>query len=635
MPLGHLACDSRLLDAPLQLRMISALRGNETLMNPSEIVESQETPDSTRTGQAVLNVEGLSVGFESQHGFVPAVQDVSFSVHPGETVAVVGESGSGKSVTAQAIMGILPRTARARAGKMHFSGVGDTPVDLHTLSPRGATYRALRGKHMAMIFQEPMVALSPVHAIGSQIDEVLEVHALLSRRAARARTLAMLEHVGLPNPNRVYHLYPHQMSGGMRQRAMIAMAMICKPRLLVADEPTTALDVSVQAQILALIRRLQSETDMAVVLISHDMGVVANMADSVVVMYRGQVVERGPRQAIFDRPGHDYLKHLLNAVPSVRHRRGEVDSLKDEPRVVLHVDRAKKTYALRGSDDFTAVDEVSLSLYRGESLGLVGESGCGKSTLCRMIMRAIEPSSGAVQFRHNGKLIDIGELRGRDLLHYRRSVQMVLQDPYSALNPRMTVREILCEPLAIQERYRGSNATSRAIKVLEQVDLPASVLGRYPHAFSGGQRQRINIARALMLHPQVLILDEPVSALDVSVQAQILQLLRHLHQELGLAMVFISHNLAVVNELADRIAVMCSGMLVEIGARDDVMRRSNHPYTQSLLAAVPETSGDMDFERVVETDRSPVDWPSPWRPIEGGQRILREVSPGHRVQVWS
>ncbi|MEM7378098.1 MAG: ABC transporter ATP-binding protein [Pseudomonadota bacterium] len=577
----------------------------------------------------------MSVSFETQHGVMPAVEKVSFSVRPGETVAVVGESGSGKSVTAQAIMGILPRTARMTSGQLQFSGAGETPVDLHTLDPRGSAYRALRGEHMSMIFQEPMVALSPVHTIGAQIDEVIEVHSPSSRRNAKARTLAMLEHVGLPDPERAYALYPHQMSGGMRQRAMIAMAMICKPKLLVADEPTTALDVSVQAQILALIRTLQAENDMAVLLISHDMGVVANMADHVVVMYRGQVVERGPRDAIFERPGHPYLKHLLDAVPSVRHRQGETESLDEEPRVVLHVEEALKTYAINGRDDFTAVDRVSLSLFRGESLGLVGESGCGKSTLCRMIMHAIQPTDGGVRFRHDGRLVDIDRLKGSDLLHYRRSVQMVLQDPYSALNPRMTVRDILTEPLIIHGRYRGSTAGKRAADVLKQVGLPTSVLDRYPHAFSGGQRQRINIARALMLHPQVLILDEPVSALDVSVQAQILELLRHLHQELGLTMVFISHNLAVVNELADRVAVMCRGMLVEIGAREDIMNNPTHPYTQSLLAAVPETSGDMDFEKAVQTDSAPIDWPMPWRPLEGGQRGWNEVTPGHRVQVWS
>ncbi|MEM6985604.1 MAG: ATP-binding cassette domain-containing protein, partial [Pseudomonadota bacterium] len=360
-------------------------------MSTANILQPPDPAGLLHAGPATLTVENLSVAFDTQHGRMQAVQDVSFSVRPGETVAVVGESGSGKSVTAQAIMGILPRTAHMTSGHMRFSGVGDTPIDLHTLDPRSVAYRMLRGEHMSMIFQEPMVALSPVHTIGAQIDEVLEVHASSSRREARARTLAMLEHVGLADPERAYSLYPHQMSGGMRQRAMIAMAMICKPKLLVADEPTTALDVSVQAQILALIRTLQAETQMAVVLISHDMGVVANMADEVVVMYRGQVVERGPRKAIFESPGHPYLKHLLDAVPSVRHRQGEVDAPKGEPRVVLHVDKARKTYSLGGADDFTAVDQVSVSLYRGESLGLVGESGCGKSTLCRMIMHAIKP----------------------------------------------------------------------------------------------------------------------------------------------------------------------------------------------------------------------------------------------------
>ena len=599
--------------------------------------ETQPNPQLAPTETAVptLTVDNLSVSFSTQHGVVAAVDNVSFSVAPGKTVAVVGESGSGKSVTAQAILGILPRNARMTSGSLRFCNEQDAPVDLHALDPMGAGYRDLRGDQMSMIFQEPMVALSPVHTIGAQIDEVLEVHGNHSRRDAKAHTLAMLERVGLADPERAYALYPHQMSGGMRQRAMIAMAMVCKPKLLVADEPTTALDVSVQAQILALIRELQQEYGMAVVLISHDMGVVANMADHVVVMYRGQVVERGPSSVIFNNPGHPYLKHLLDAVPSVKHRQGEVEDLQGEPRVVLHVEKARKTYAMHGSAEFTAVDQVSLSLFRGESLGLVGESGCGKSTLCRMIMHAVLPTSGGVRFRHDGKLVDIGSLRGDDLLHYRRSVQMVLQDPYSALNPRMTVRDILTEPLTIHGRYNGATASKRAVDVLAQVGLPASVLDRYPHAFSGGQRQRINIARALMLHPQVLILDEPVSALDVSVQAQILELLRHLHQELGIAMVFISHNLAVVNELSDRVAVMCRGMLVEIGAREDIMSNPSHPYTESLLAAVPDTHGDMDFEKAVKTDSTPADWPMPWRPLAAGERAWKEIAPGHRVQVWS
>lgn len=595
---------------------------------------------------------------------MPALIDVSFAVKPGETVALVGESGSGKSVTSQAIMGILPANAKIRAGEIWFNNPESGQLlDIAALDPDSAQIRQIRGGAISIIFQEPMTSLSPVHTIGDQISEALFLHRDASRQEGLKLTETMLQHVGFANPARAMNMYPFELSGGLRQRAMIAMAMICHPSLMIADEPTTALDVTIQVRILKLIRELQAELGMAMLLITHDLGVVANMADQVVVMYHGRVMEAGPLRELFSNPQHDYLKALMHAVPRfdlkpgerlvpVREIHSETGALirkapldqelvSSEP--LLKVSGLSKTYRLHGggwikseSQDLLAVDSVSFEVERGECFGLVGESGCGKTTLSKIIMRAITPDQGEITYHDGSQAIDVRALQGDDLLAFRRKMQFIFQDPYSALNPRMTVFDILREPLVVHDLGDMDYQREMATELMRLVGLDPRFLSRYPHSFSGGQRQRIGIARALALQPDLIICDEPVSALDVSIQAQVLNLLKDLQQELGLTVVFISHNLAVIHYIANRIAVMCAGRIVELAPRDKLFENPVHPYTQALLSAVPhpELSQPLSFEAITEGAASePSRWQFPFT-IDGSVATeLMGLGGGHFVRV--
>ncbi|MEY9324717.1 ABC transporter ATP-binding protein [Sinorhizobium fredii] len=574
----------------------------------------------------LLRVEGLRITFSVLGGEVEAVRGANFRISPGKVTALVGESGSGKSAISQAVMGILPSVAKV-SGRVLFNdtAAGAKPVDLLSLETDGSEIQEIRGARISKIFQEPMTSLSPLHRIGNQISEVLQIHTDADKAERRARTEELLGDVGFANPKRAYDMYPFELSGGMRQRAMIAMALICRPALLIADEPTTALDVTVQAQILQLLRELQSKLNMAMLLITHDLGVVANMADEVVVIYHGDIVEAGPVDAIFRNPQHPYLKGLMAAVPHFDMKPGErLKALREVPvkagtllgrqgatkatgpDVLVSVRNLCKTYSTRSSGWFgsgstsrhRAVDDVSFDIRRGECLGLVGESGCGKTTVSKILMRAVTPDEGSVTFDDGEGAVDVLKLDGAELKALRAKIQMVFQDPVSSLSPRMTVKNILSEPLEIHGRGNPKSRVETVRSLLQAVGLDQRFINRYPHSFSGGQRQRIGIARALALVPQLLICDEPVSALDVSVQAQILNLLKDLQKELGLTMLFISHNLAVVDYMADRIAVMCAGRIVELAPREVLMRNPVHPYTKSLLAAVPYPDLDrkLDFD---------------------------------------
>ncbi len=608
-------------------------------------------------------MNNLAVDFTLNGSPVPALKDVSFAVHPGESVALVGESGSGKSVTSQAIMGILPLNATISAGEILFNHPESGKIlDIAAIDADSDQMRSIRGGSISIIFQEPMTSLSPVHTIGDQISEALFLHRDASRQEGLQLTRTMLEHVGFPHPARAMKMYPFELSGGLRQRAMIAMAMICHPALMIADEPTTALDVTIQARILKLINELQAELGMALLLITHDLGVVANMADQVVVMYHGRVMEAGPLQDLFGNPQHDYLKALMRAVPRfdlepgerlvpVREIHSEIgDLLQKETSspgggadAHLQVRDIRKTYQLHsgtwvGSEtrELLAVDGVSFEVERGECFGLVGESGCGKTTLSKIIMRAITPDQGEVIYHDHQQAIDVRGLEGNDLLAFRRKMQFIFQDPYSALNPRMTVFDILREPLVVHELGDLDYQREMATELMRLVGLDPRFLNRYPHSFSGGQRQRIGIARALALQPDLIICDEPVSALDVSIQAQVLNLLKDLQQELGLTFVFISHNLAVIHYIANRIAVMCQGRIVELATREKLFANPAHPYTRALLSAVPhpELSQPLSFDAINEgAESDPALWQFPFT-IEHSQATdFIQLDEGHYVRV--
>jgi peptide/nickel transport system ATP-binding protein len=609
----------------------------------------------------LLTVRDLKVYLDVDAGTVKAVDGISFRVPAGGTVALVGESGSGKSVVAQSIMGILPRIARIESGEILFRDPKlGSEVDISRLDPAGRAMQDIRGGRISIIFQEPMTALSPLHTIGNQIGEALALHRDLGKREQREAVLDMLRRVGFPDPVKAEHTYPFELSGGLRQRAMIAMALVCRPALLIADEPTTALDVTIQAQILQLIKDLQEEFHMAVLLITHDLGVVANMAEEVVVLHRGRVMESGSVVDIFRHARHPYLKALMRAVPRFNMAPGErLTPIRDvqitsghrlitaaatkRPKrdaPLLEVRNLAKRYSTRKRSflgakpggEIVAVDDVSFEVGAGECLGLVGESGCGKTTTARMILRSVTPDSGQILFQKQNVLA----LKGAALFAYRRQAQFVFQDPFGSLNPRMSAYDIVSEPLVIHGIGDEDERFARVKEMMGLVGLDVRHLRRYPHSFSGGQRQRIGIARALALGPELLICDEPVSALDVSVQAQVLNLLADLRSALGLTYLFISHNLAVVNYLADRIAVMCAGRIVELAPAAELFANPVHPYTKALLAAVPEPDlgRKLDFDALMEGKASdPAAWPAQFRIAGGSRPGMQDIGQGHLVRA--
>ncbi len=614
----------------------------------------------------LLRVNDLKVEFATPAGVVRAVDGVSLRVRGGSTVALVGESGSGKSVFAQAIMGLLPRNARITGGEILFADPEPRRgiADLVGLAPDSAAYRSIRGGRISMIFQEPMTSLSALHTVGDQVIEALRLHRPVGRKEGKRLTVEMLRMVGFPDPARAYDTYPFELSGGLRQRAMIAMALVCHPPLLIADEPSTALDVTIQAQILKLILDIQAEMQMAVLLITHDLGVVANVAEEVVVVYQGKVMESGTLDDVFNHAEHPYLKALLRAVPhfgmkpgerlvplrEITHETGHLLSGKPKPAEaggapLLEVRHINKSFANRKGQGWfgapsvkpiRAVDGVSFRLERGKCLGLVGESGCGKTTLGKIIMRAIDADTGEVVFHDQDGPVDLLTLSGEALTPYRRKIQFMFQDPFSSLNPRMRVFDLLSEPLIIHHVGDAAYRREMVTELLRLVGMDRRCLNRFPHCFSGGQRQRIGIARALALNPDLLICDEPVSALDVSVQAQILNLLKDLQSELGLTYLFISHNLAVVDYVADDIAVMCAGKLVELAPRQVLFGNPVHPYTRALVSAVPypDPGRRLDFSALMEGRASdPEAWPAPFGGNGAGQALLLDIGEGHWVRT--
>ena len=607
----------------------------------------------------LLQIKDLHTDIEIRNGVVRALSGVDLHVNPGETLGIVGESGSGKTMTALSLMGLLPQGGKVSSGSIILDGQDLTKMPLHLK-------RKMRGTKVGMIFQDPLTSLNPTMKIGLQVCEPLRVHEKLSKRAALARAVEILKRVGMPRPEVVINNYPHQLSGGMRQRVMIAMALVCKPRILIADEPTTALDVTTQMQILDLIDELRDEYKMGVILITHDLGVVAGHTDRVAVMYAGRIVETAPTKTLFTEPKHRYTSSLMAALPeralaagtklfsipgappsltnlpkgcrfaarclwaTDECRAGYPDLSGDENHtfscfhpvqegdespailqammdsgkaedavdatgqisheVLLDVKEASRVYESSGSGFFkrdkgvvSAVDRVSITVNKGETYGLVGESGCGKSTVGRLIAGLERPSGGAIEL--DGR--DLAKLKGRDAVRIHRDVQMMFQDSYAAMDPRMRIDQILAEPMSIQKTGNARQIAERIMEILEQVGLTEEILDRYPHEFSGGQLQRIGFARSLTLAPDLIVADEPVSALDVSVQAQVLNLMKDLQQELGLSYLFISHDLAVVQYMADRIGVMYLGRIVEEGPAREVVNNPKHPYTKALIDSIP------------------------------------------------
>jgi peptide/nickel transport system ATP-binding protein len=648
----------------------------------------------------LLRIDGLRTHFFTQEGVVKAVDGVDLSIPHRRTVCVVGESGCGKSVTARSVLQLVDRPGRIVDGSIHWRPNGIPSVDLTTLDANGPEIRQVRGGEIGMVFQEPMASLSPMYTVGAHLCEALRLHRDITKDDARQQSVGLLRRVGLPQPERHLDSYPFQLSGGMCQRVMIAIAISCEPALLIADEPTTALDVTTQARILDLLKDLQAEKNMAMMFITHDLGVVAEVADEVVVMYLGQVAESGSVEQIFNDPKHPYTRALLRSIPTMRgagarsrlvairgmvphplHRptgcpfrtrcdhaiagvcdartppptRFDAQHLaychlysepeqaappqsaptlavasRDEPAAaaparqdpLLAVRNLTKHYPVGGgffkkpTGTVRAVDGVDLSIRPGETMGLVGESGCGKTTLGRCIARLLEPTSGQLMYRGpDGRLVDLAPLHGRALAEYRRQIRVIFQDPFSSLNPRMTLEQIVGEPLRVNRLAAGSTLRDRVADMLKRVGLRPEYMRRYPHAFSGGERQRINIARALVTEPRLVIADEPVSALDVSVRAQILNLLADLQAEFGLTYLFISHDLSVVEHISDRVTVMYLGKVAEQADTVDLYQRPHHPYTETLLDAVPVP--DLTRRRADRERATTDDLPDPANPPAG------------------
>lgn len=532
---------------------------------------------------SILSIENLSISFHGREGITRAVLNASFKLDKGETIAIVGESGSGKSVLCSSIMGLLPMPpARIENGTIEFQGQNILTSDNRQL-------RGLRGNRIGMVFQDPMTSLNPYLKIKNQITEPVCLHQRMTAKAAWPLAIAMLNEVGLPDPEQIMNLYPHQLSGGMRQRVMIAMALINKPDILIADEPTTALDVTIQSQILKLIKKLQREYNIAVIFVSHDLGVVAGIADHILVMQQGQIVEQGTPDNIFYKSQHPYTRNLLDSIP-VRAKTEKFIANSADTKPLLTLQHLRTWYQSNDNELFRsgpnlvkAVDDVNLQIFPGETLGLVGESGSGKSTLGRSVMRLVQITDGKILLDDR----NLAELSASELKLYRREFQMIFQDPYASLNPRMTIFDALSEALQIRGALSESTIHEEITLLMNDVGLDPASIRKYPHEFSGGQRQRIAIARAIALKPRLIIADEPVSALDVTIQAQILDLLLMLVKKNQLTMLFISHDLSVIRYMSDRVAVMYQGIIVETGDTESLFAQPAHPYTKTLLSAIP------------------------------------------------
>jgi len=554
-------------------------------------VDTTATPSPEASeDRPIIEVNKLAVDFWVNGEWVNAVKGMDYQVRPGEVLAIVGESGSGKSVSSMSLLGLLPPNSRSRGS-----------VKLHGREILNATteeLRKIRGNRIAVIFQEPMTALNPVYRIGFQITEAIRVHSHMSPNQAKERALELLKLVEMPDPEKAYNSFPHQLSGGQRQRAMIAQSISCDPDLLIADEPTTALDVTIQAEILDLLRNLHKRLNSAIIIITHDLGVVADLADNVIVMKTGEVVERGTVREIFTAAKNDYTKELLDAVPRLGYTAEGKTLRGGEP--VLELTDAVIEYKGRGRvPAFRAVDQVSFSIHPGEIVGLVGESGSGKTTIARGAIGLLPFKEGSAKVLG----VELVGIKPNALRELRKDIGIVFQDPGSSLNPRWPVGASIGEPLALLGDFTAKEISNRVEELLDQVELPRSFRNRYPHELSGGQRQRIGIARALALKPKLLVADEPTSALDVSVQARVLDLLENIQAELGFACLFVSHDLAVVDRLADRIVVMNHGRLVEEGTPDEILRNPQQAYTKRLITAIPVPDPDQQAERRVERRR--------------------------------
>ncbi|GLO78739.1 ABC transporter ATP-binding protein [Sulfitobacter pontiacus] len=600
------------------------------------------------TPTPIAQIQELRVEFQTQDGPVLGVENVSFDINAGETVCVVGESGSGKSVSSLSLMRLVEfGGGKIAGGRLLFERQNDPAVDLARTDQD--VMRDIRGNEIGMIFQEPMTALNPVFTVGRQLTEGLRLHKNMSKAQAEARALELLTQVRIPEPARRLAQYPHELSGGMRQRVVIAMALACSPRLLIADEPTTALDVTIQAEILALIDRLKRETGTAVMFITHDMAVVAQMADRVVVMFRGNKVEEGTVEEIFENPQHPYTKALLAAVPKLGEMRGkpypepmkllgtaekEIKPIKGTEETLLAVKNLTTRFPVQGGflrrtvANVHAVEDLSFTINKGQTLSLVGESGCGKSTAGRSLLRLVEPQSGEVNL--DGK--DIMALDSRGLHKARLDMQMIFQDPFASLNPQMQLSDQVAEPIHNYGTLKGTELTKRIEMLFDRVELPRSFMRRFPHELSGGQRQRVAIARALALNPKLIVADEAVSALDVSVQAQVVNLMLELQAEMGLSFLFISHDMAVVERVSHHVGVMYLGRIVEMGTRSQVFENPQHPYTQALMKAVP-IADPRRRKKESELNFKPI--PSPIHPTSyvAEPSVYKTVSPGHQVLI--